>query len=81
MSKSRIEGMNIKKIGIDGIIQRTESTSIPELQKEDQTSRINFDVTASLKERLQIHCVKNKVSLKDFITNAILVELNIDKTK
>lgn len=79
--KSRIEGLEIKNTGIDSIIQSTEPDTLPELQKEEKTSRINFDAPASLKERLQIYCVKNKISIKDFITGAILERLSNDKNR
>jgi len=76
MAKSRIEGLGIKNTGIDGIIQKTEPETFPE---QEQTSRINFDAPASLKQRLRIYCIKNKISIKDFITMAILERLNNEK--
>jgi hypothetical protein len=76
MAKSRIEGLNIKNTGIDSIIKKTEPETLPE---QEQTSRINFDAPASLKQRLQIYCVQNKISIKDFITGAILERLNNEK--
>jgi hypothetical protein len=82
MAKSRIEGLSIKNTGIDSIIQSTEPDTLPELQKKkEETSRINFDVSASLKQRLQIYCVQNKTSIKDFITSIILERLNNDENK
>jgi hypothetical protein len=82
MAKSRIEGLNIKNTGIDSIIQSTEPDTLTEFQeKKEETSRINFDAPVSLKQRLQIYCVQNKTSIKDFIISTILERLNNDENK
>lgn len=69
--KSRIEG-------IDGIFRNTETEQRPEDIKTvaEETSRVIFECPVSLKQRLQIYCVQNKITLKEFITGAILEKLN-----
>jgi len=77
--KSRIEGLNIKNTGIDSLIQRTEPDApLPEQKANgtEDTSRINFNAPASFKERLQIHCVRNKTSVKDFIIDTLTKRLD-----
>jgi hypothetical protein len=80
MSKSRIEGLNIKNTGIDSLIQNTNTVPPahpePRSNRPEETSRINFDAPASFKQRLQIHCIKNKTSVKDFIIETLTARLN-----
>lgn len=77
VTKSRIQGLNIKNTGIDGLIQRTEQEAIPvpENNRQEETSRINFDAPVSLKKQLQIYCVQNQLSVKNFLIDAIQEKL------
>lgn len=64
--------------GIDEIFKSTEPNT-PEEKKNieiEETSRINFDAPETLKQRLQIYCIQNKISIKKFIINAITEQLD-----
>lgn len=69
---------------IDAIFQSTEPETLPDPEQEtnipEETTRINFDAPASLKKRLQIYCVQNNISIKDFIINTIIKQLD-EQTK
>lgn len=76
MKKSKIEGLDIKNKGIDVLIQNTEPMSTSRnKQEQEKITRINFEITEDLKDRLKIYCVKNKISIRDFITEIILERL------
>lgn len=65
--------------GIDSIFQSTEPETLPEEKKAvqgEKTSRINFDAPVSLKKRLQLYCLENDISIKDFIIQCITERLD-----
>lgn len=65
--------------GIDAIFQSTEPEARPEENKPvqgEKTSRINFDAPVSLKKRLQLYCLENDISIKDFIIQCITERLD-----
>jgi len=67
--KSKIEGLNIKNTGIDVIIQKTDT--LPEQNKQEEICRINFNAPVLFKQRLQIYCIQNNLSITDCIINTI----------
>ncbi|KAA6348468.1 hypothetical protein EZS27_004068 [termite gut metagenome] len=79
MSKSRITG-------IDALIQNTEKQldtekekqlekPQPHPQKHTKMSKVCFDIPVTLKKEMGIYCVKNDISIKDFIADAIKIRL------
>ncbi|KAA6331499.1 hypothetical protein EZS27_019890 [termite gut metagenome] len=65
--------------GIDSIFQSTEPEANPEEKKivpKEKKSRINFDAPVSLKKRLQLYCLQNNISIKDFIIQCITERLD-----
>jgi hypothetical protein len=69
MSKSRIEG-------IDNLIRSTAVVSSSEKLTEKST-KVLFEVPASLKKEMNIYCATNEISMKDFITQAIRAKLKL----
>jgi len=65
--------------GIDAIFQSTEPEAYPEEKRSvqgEKTSRINFDAPISFKKRLQLYCLENDTSIKDFIIQCVTERLD-----
>jgi hypothetical protein len=78
-TKSRLNGLNIKNTGIDALIQKTEEAITPQKNEPvEKMSRINFDAPISLKKQMQIYCVQNNISIKNFLIDAITEQLKKD---
>lgn len=70
-TKSRIKG-------VDDIFKKTEIDNYQEESKNVQTpsSRLFIEISADLKQRLKVYCAQNNITLKDFINNAIIENIN-----
>jgi hypothetical protein len=70
MTKSRITG-------IDALFKNTGTVSKAGSEKPDgPLVMINFQASASLKKKINMYCIENEISMKDFLTELITTHLN-----
>jgi HSP20 family molecular chaperone IbpA len=64
-----------KITGIEALFAATtpepDTDSNEHSDDSENTVRINFELPESLKKEIKIHCIQNRISMKDFITIAI----------
>jgi hypothetical protein len=75
--KSKITGIDALFTSTDPAQEKTQNNQgkIPqhneEKEAEEETARIDFCLPASMKEEIKIHCIQNRITMKDFIISAI----------
>jgi hypothetical protein len=63
--------------GLDAFLTSTEKrTDSINSSRNDPLVMINFQVPSSLKKKINIYCIENEISMKDFLTELINTKLN-----